>query len=116
MVSFFSVTGQGTKNPKMVFKSTTIDYGIVETNADPVRIFHFTNTGNSPLLITDVKGSCGCTVSEYPHDAIAPGQSASIRVKYDTKRPGVFSKNITVTSNTGEPVILTIKGEVKGVI
>lgn len=109
-------TGKVIKNPKLTFEATTIDYGTVEYSADPERVFHFTNTGNAPLMITDAKGSCGCTVPVYPQDAIAPGATAAIRVKYDTKRPGVFQKSITVASNAGDPVILTIKGEVKAAL
>lgn len=119
LLTISNMTGQSGnigKGPKLVFKTTSIDYGTVANNADPERIFHFTNTGHAPLLITDAKGSCGCTVPDYPHDAIAPGQSASIKVKYDTKRTGVFTKHITVTSNAGDPVTLTIKGEVKAAL
>ena len=60
------------KGAKISFQSTTIDYGIIEKDADPVRVFLFTNTGDMPLLITDAKGSCGCTVPTYPKEAIAP--------------------------------------------
>ena len=58
---------EGTTNgPTMTFESMTVDYGTIEQNSDPLRSFVFTNTGNEPLQITHAKGSCGCTVPEYP--------------------------------------------------
>lgn len=99
--------------PKLTFKTVIIDYGIIEKNADPLRKFSFKNTGDEPLLIINAKGSCGCTVPQYPTEAISPGQSSEIEVRYDTKRVGVFKKTITVTSNSEESIILTIMGEVR---
>ncbi|MEZ4987377.1 MAG: DUF1573 domain-containing protein [Saprospiraceae bacterium] len=58
--------------PQMVFEDTTVDYGTIEQGADPYRVFAFTNTGNAPLVITNAKGSCGCTVPTYPKEPIAP--------------------------------------------
>lgn len=98
---------------KMTFESTTMDYGIVSKGSEPTRTFTFKNTGNAPLLITDAKASCGCTVPSFPQGAIMPGESSAITVRYDTNRVGVISKSITIASNTGEPVILKITGEVK---
>lgn len=97
----------------MTFKTEVIDYGIIKKDADPLRKFSFKNTGDEPLLITYAKGSCGCTVPVYPTHAISPGESSEIEVRYDTKRVGVFKKTITVSSNIGESVILTIMGEVR---
>ena len=104
---------ENTRGPKLTFKSEVIDYGIIEKDANPLRNFSFKNTGDEPLLITNAKGSCGCTVPVYPTQAIAPGESSEIEVRYDTKRVGVFKKTITVSSNIGESVILTIMGEVR---
>ncbi len=98
---------------KMTFESTTMDYGIVSKGSEPTRTFTFKNTGNAPLLITDAKASCGCTVPSFPQGAIMPGESSAITVRYDTNRVGVISKSITIASNTGEPVVLKITGEVK---
>jgi hypothetical protein len=61
-------------------------------------------------------GSCGCTVPVWPKTPIAPGEKASIKVKYDTRRVGRFQKTVTVTSNAGTPTkVLTIKGNVEDV-
>jgi hypothetical protein len=99
--------------PAISFESETIDYGVVEQNSERLRIFKFTNTGNAPLIISNAKGSCGCTVPSWPKEAIAPGESGEIKVNYDTNRLGKFRKNITLTTNAGtEQVALTIMGEV----
>jgi len=104
----------GVNGPKMEFKSTVIDYGLIEHNADGKREFILTNVGNAPLIISNAKGSCGCTVPTWPKAPIAPGESASIGVKYATNRIGKFTKTITLTTNTDEKTkVLTIKGEVE---
>lgn len=97
------------------FESETIDYGTIENIADGNREFKFTNTGNTPLVITTAKGSCGCTVPTWPKEAIAPGASSTIKVHYDTKRTGAFSKSITLISNAvNEPTkVIHIKGTVE---
>jgi hypothetical protein len=98
----------------MVFENETIDYGTIEHNAEGKREFVLTNNGNKPLIISNTQGSCGCTVPTTPKDPIAPGAKAVIGVKYDTNRPGPFTKTVTVTSNAeGTPTkVLTIKGTV----
>lgn len=102
------------QGPKITFESKTIDYGVIAYESEPYRTFSFTNSGNEPLVILNAKGSCGCTVPEWPKDPIEPGQESKIKVRYDTKRPGKFVKTVTLTTNAGdENIILTIKGEVK---
>ncbi|PWI29450.1 DUF1573 domain-containing protein [Flavobacteriaceae bacterium LYZ1037] len=99
---------------KIEFETETIDYGTIENNSDGNREFHFTNTGNTPLVITNAKGSCGCTVPTVPKGAIAPGESAVIGVKYATNRTGAFNKSITITSNAvnAPTKVINIKGTV----
>ena len=100
-------------NVTIDFVSKVMDYGTIEHNADGARKFIFTNNGTEPLLIKNAKGSCGCTVPTWPREAIAPGTTAEIGVKYATNRVGKFTKTITLTTNASKkPVILTIKGEV----
>ena len=99
--------------PVMEFETTTIDYGKIKRNSEPYRIFKFTNTGDAPLIISKAKGSCGCTVPTYPKEAIAPGESAEVKVRYDTNRFGNFTKSVTLTTNEKTPTRkLTIKGQV----
>lgn len=107
------VTAQETTTAKIDFKADTILYGDIQKGSDGVRSFEFTNTGNAPLVISDVKSSCGCTIPKKPEGPIMPGESGEIQVKYDTNRVGPIRKAITVTSNADTPtVILKIKGTV----
>lgn len=97
-------------------KDNTIDYGTVSKDSDDgVRSFEFTNTGNEPLIITNVQSTCGCTVPTRPTEPIAPGKTGKIDVKYNMN-PGPIRKTITVESNAsnteGGRVALKIKGEV----
>lgn len=99
------------KVAKIEFKTNTIDYGTIEKGSDGVRVFEFTNTGNAPLVISDVKSSCGCTIPKKPKGPILPGKTGEIEVKYDTKRVMPIRKTITVISNAETPTVaLKIKG------
>ena len=102
--------------PDMSFENETIDYGTIDFGADGIRVFKFKNTGKSPLIITEVKGQCGCTTlpDGWPKEPIKPGASGTIKVKYDTQRPGTFDKKVTITSNgkIGSKQV-TIKGVIK---
>jgi len=104
------VTGDG---PNIEFVTETLDYGTIEHNADGVRYFEFKNTGTEPLIISNCKGSCGCTVPACPKEPILPGETGKIKVKYATNRVGSFTKTITVTSNAVTPSkTIKIKGKV----
>ncbi|MCB0371914.1 MAG: DUF1573 domain-containing protein, partial [Muricauda sp.] len=60
---------------KIEFKSETIDYGDIDKGSDGVRVFEFTNTGTAPLVISDVRSSCGCTIPKKPEEPIMPGKT-----------------------------------------
>ncbi len=108
----FAVSAQE-KVAKIKFETETIDYGTIEKGANGVRVFEFTNIGDAPLVITNVKSTCGCTVPSWPKEPVMPGETGQIEVKYDTKRLDVFIKTILVTSNAQRPSIaLKIKGNV----
>lgn len=99
--------------PQIVFEAETIDYGTIDQNENGEREFKFTNKGKEPLIITSAKASCGCTVPQWPREPIAPGESGTIKVKYDTRRVGPFHKTVTITSNASTPnKVITIKGKV----
>ncbi|WP_340202888.1 DUF1573 domain-containing protein [Ascidiimonas sp. W6] len=101
------------KVAKIEFKESTIDYGEIAKGSDGVRVFEFTNTGNTPLVISNVASSCGCTIPKRPEEPIQPGQTGVIEVKYDTNRVGPIRKTVTVTSNADTPTVaLKIKGKV----
>ncbi|NPA69155.1 MAG: DUF1573 domain-containing protein [Chlorobi bacterium] len=109
-----SQTGVNTKSAEMTFKEDlTFDFGKIKQYGNGTHKFIFKNTGKAPLIITNVKSSCGCTVPTYPENPVKKGETAEISVKYDTGKTGVFTKTITVYSNAkNSPVILHIKGEV----
>ncbi len=90
--------------PKFEFVQEVIDYGKIPHNSDGTRVFKFKNVGKSPLIITRVGSSCGCTVPSKPKDPIMPGQEGEIKVKYATNRVGGFNKTITIYSNATEKV------------
>lgn len=99
--------------PAFEFETDVIDYGKIELNADGVRVFKFKNIGKSPLVISRIQSSCGCTVPKKPTEPIMPGATGEIEVKYATNRQGGFSKMITVYSNATEP---TKKLRIKGIV
>ncbi|WP_310992607.1 DUF1573 domain-containing protein [Aequorivita marina] len=112
LVAVLSFTAQA-QQAEISFKEDTVDYGTITKNSDGHRVFEFTNTGDAPLIISDVKSSCGCTVPKKPEGPVAPGESSSIEVKYDTNRVGPIRKTITVYSNASKPMVaLKIKGQV----
>ena len=90
--------------PVMTFDKTDHDFGTINEGDNLETVFNFTNTGGSDLIITNAKGSCGCTVPEYPKNTpIKPGESASIKVKFDSSnKPNLQSKTVTITANTAK--------------
>lgn len=104
---------QNPNAPTMTFESEVVDYGTIEQGADGVREFKFTNNGKEPLIISNARGSCGCTVPTWPKEPIKPGESSVIKVKYDTKRLGAINKSVTITSNASTPTkVVRIKGKI----
>ncbi len=114
----FTKIGFAQSGAKIEFlnKDNTIDYGTVSKDSDSgLRTFEFKNTGDSPLIITNVQSTCGCTVPTKPTEPIMPGMIGKIDVKYNMN-PGPIRKTITVESNAinveGGKIALKIKGEV----
>lgn len=114
----FAINGKAQDNTasttdSIKFEKTTHDYGTIQQGADGNTEFKFTNKGNSPLILSNVHASCGCTVADWPKEPIQPGKSGVIKVKYNTARIGSFNKSITVNSNAkNATVVLRIKGNV----
>ena len=95
------------------FKETTYNYGSIPYLSDGTCKFEFINTSDVPLVINNVKTSCGCTSPEWPTDPSESGKVGIIKIKYDTRIKGRFRKSITIYSNAkNSPVSLLIKGEV----
>ncbi len=85
----------------MEFEAATLDFGTIVDGETVNRIFKFKNTGSEPLIISDAKGSCGCTVPQKPTAPIAPGDSGEITVSFNSKgKPGQRSQKVTITANT----------------
>jgi len=97
------------------FDKTTFDYGNVKAGSDGHRFFTVKNTGDKPLILSEVKPSCGCTTPEWSKDPILPGKSAQIKVGYNTGIKGPFNKLIEVYSNdpANNRSVLYIKGNVE---
>jgi len=99
--------------PTIEFETEIIDYGKIAQNADGLRVFKFKNVGKSPLIISNIKSSCGCTVPKKPTAPIMPGATGEIEVKYATNRIGGFNKTLTIYSNASEPLK---KVRIKGIV
>ena len=116
MAFLASLSIQAQENPvtpqdSIIFESITHDYGTIVQGSDGTCTFSFTNKGKAPIVLNDVKASCGCTVPEWTRTPVAPKQKGTIKVTYNTNNVGAFTKSITVNSNAkNSPVVLTIKG------
>lgn len=90
-----------TKMAKLVFPEPVYEFEAVTAGTVIKHDFSFTNEGTVPLVISDVRSTCGCTVADWPREPIAPGESGVIPVEFDTKnKQGVQNKPVTITANT----------------
>lgn len=101
-------------NAKMDFESTEWDFGEIDQGDAVDYAFKFVNSGTDPLIITNAKGSCGCTVPEWPREPVAPGGTGVINVKYNSKgKKGKQNKRVTLTTNmVPSQQVLIVKGQV----
>lgn len=89
--------------PVMSFDKAEHDFGTIDQGSPVETTFTFTNTGNAPLIITNARSSCGCTVPSYPKDTpIAPGDKGELLVKFNGSGSNQVTKTITVTANTAK--------------
>lgn len=88
--------------PVMTFDKLSHDFGTINEGEVVETVFTLTNTGTSDLIILNARGSCGCTVPDYPKDQpIAPGDSAEVTVKFDSNnKPNANNRSVTFTTNT----------------
>lgn len=118
MLSLFTFTLQARENQaavsdSIIFDKLVHDYGTIEQGGDGNCVFTFTNKGEKPLVLSNVRASCGCTVPQWPREPIPPGEKGEIKVKYNTTSVGPFNKSITVYSNAANSTVrLAIKGQV----
>ncbi|HEX3008367.1 MAG TPA: DUF1573 domain-containing protein [Bacteroidales bacterium] len=96
------------------WKAVSIDFGEIKHNVPKTAEFELSNTGTSPIIISNAIASCGCTNVDFPKDPIKPGQTAKIKTTYNAAATGAFQKSVTVYMNaTPEPQVLELKGVVK---
>ncbi len=91
------------------------DFGTIKQQTTNKKVFSFTNTGEEPLVISNAKGSCGCTVPNYPKEPIAPGKTGDIEVVYKPgDQKGEQQKSVTITANTKpKQTVLNINAKVE---
>ena len=103
----------GGSHAEITFTEMEHDYGEVQKGGNGICEFVYKNTGNAPLMLTNVRSSCGCTVPSWSREPLMPGQTGKIKVKYNTNNVGTINKSITVESNAAKgKTILKIKGKV----
>lgn len=109
------IQDQPLNGPKISFSELEHNYGTLKKGDDGNCEFTFTNEGNEPLILSNVKASCGCTTPSWTKEPIMPGKTGTIKVRYNTNNVGGFTKTITVTSNAIDSprVTLKIKGKVE---
>jgi hypothetical protein len=111
---FAQQTEQTVSQDSIVFDKLENDYGTIEQGANGTCEFVFKNKGTKPLILSNVRASCGCTAPQWPQEPIEPGKTGVISVKYNTNLVGSFSKTVNVSSNAANPMVtLRIKGTVK---
>ena len=112
-IAIFSMAG-AQSTAEIVFEEAVHDFGELPEGPKVNTAFKFKNTGAEPLIISNAKGSCGCTVPIWPKEPILPGEEGIIKVEYNTaRRPGPFTKTVTITSNTSAGnTVLKIRGTV----
>ncbi len=101
------------QNDSINFTGLIHDYGTIEVGSSGNYEFKFTNGMKTPLVVSNVKPACGCTIADWTKEPVLPGKTGVIKINYNTKIPGTFNKSITVNSNAkNSTVILQIKGNV----
>ncbi|WP_136480609.1 DUF1573 domain-containing protein [Cognatitamlana onchidii] len=89
------------KFPVIEFDKKEHDFGEIESRQAVETVFSYKNTGDAPLVITDIKSSCGCTVpQDWSREPLAPGATGKFTVKFNGSGSNKITKTITVTANT----------------
>lgn len=98
----------------LAFDETEYSFGTVNAGEKVSHTYSFKNTGTEPLIISNAKGSCGCTVPQWPREPIAVGGEGEITVVFDSKnKKGPRNQKVTITANTDPPqTFIYLKGEV----
>ncbi len=112
---FFGISMISNAQAVLKFSEEKHNFGKIKEGVVATHSFEFKNTGNSPVVISNVAPSCGCTTPELTKEPIMPGKTGKITASYNSKgRPGAFNKSIVVTSNAQNgQIVLFINGEVQ---
>ena len=116
LLSVISVNAQDSKSAAAIkFKELELDFGTVQQGDKAHLEFSFSSTGSDPLLISQAKGSCGCTVPEYPTQPLKKGEKGTIKVTFDSAgKMGKQEKTVTLITNTPDsPIVLKVKGTIE---
>ena len=114
MIAFVGLTAMGVAQGTFKFNVETHDFGKIPHNQPASFEFTFSNDGDAPIIISEVRPTCGCSVADFTKAPVKPGDSGVIKVTYDASVKGPFTKSFIVKSNTNTPVKnLTIKGNVE---
>lgn len=110
-----NVNAQTSNSAEIEFEKETHDFGTIPQGTPASYTFVVKNTGKTPLIITNVAASCGCTTPEWTREPINPGGKGFVKATYNAASAGAFTKTATVTSNASKKstVVLYLKGEVK---
>ncbi len=99
--------------PQFNWEKTSYSFGKIVQGKPVTLKYEFVNSGNAPLIISEVKPGCGCTVANYTKEAVAPGNKGFVEITYNAAAMGNFSKSVSVTANTNPNlVVLSFNGEV----
>ncbi|PKQ70483.1 DUF1573 domain-containing protein [Raineya orbicola] len=98
--------------PQIAFEKTVHDFGEIPQGTPVTTTFTFTNKGKTPITISNVQASCGCTTPSYTREPIAPKKKGEVTATYNAAAVGEFNKTVAVFTNTGTPITLTLKGKV----
>lgn len=114
VVAFISLSAMAILSAEFKFDKETHDFGKIAFDKPVSHEYTFTNSGDEPIIISDVQPTCGCSVAEFTKTPVKPGESGTINVTFNAAAKGPFTKSFIVKSNTKTPVkTLTIKGVVE---
>ena len=109
----FSASAQDSDKPVFKFNEEKHDFGKIPQGTPVTTVFEYTNVGKQPLIVTDVRPTCGCTIADYTKTPVKAGEKGTIKITYNAAVAAPFNKGIVVTSNASIPQkTLNIVGEV----
>ncbi len=114
MIGFaFTATAQDNEKAEFKFNEEKHDFGKVPQGIPVTTVFEFTNIGKEPLILTEVRPTCGCTIADYTKTPVKSGEKGEIKITYNAAAAMPFNKTIVVKSNAKTPEkYLNIVGEV----